>query len=150
MPPSPALARLIRVTAILVHNRGSRFEEALLARLSSDPDANRFGFLVSKTSHPGLYYRWCLLVLGNNETFTSHSLMPFQFVQNGPYFIPPPIYQQAKPLKQEKPVVVEKRELVEKEDSDSKRRKELGYRFSYRLIRRSNLLLDSVRVGVFV
>lgn len=76
--------------------------------------------------------------------------MPFQFVQNGPYFIPPPIYQQTKPLKQEKPVVVEKRELVEKEDSESKRRKELGYLFSYRFIRRSNLLLDSVRVGVFV
>lgn len=117
--------------------------------MSSDPDANRFGFLTSKSSQPGLYYRWCLLVLGNNETFTSHSLMPFQFIQNGSYYIPPPIYQQSKSVKQEKPTLVEKRQLVEKEDSESKRRKGLGYGFFSSLICRSNLLLDSVRVGLF-
>ena len=86
--------KLIQSTAILVHNRGSAFESYLMQYINSHSELiPSFGFLHSLTPQ-NIYYRWCILVLGNNESFNDYSLLPFQFVVGGPFFLPPPLYSE--------------------------------------------------------
>ena len=77
----------------MVHNRGAAFEALLKQRVSKE-DPN-WVFLLAEGSPANIYYRWCLLVLGNNETFSQYSLLPFCFFVNDDWFLPPPVYDEA-------------------------------------------------------
>ena len=118
---------------MLVHNRGSAFERYLIQRIPSlGPQQEIFSFLTQQYTSENLFYRWCLLVLGNEETFASYSLLPFQFVVNGKYFIPPPPYEEKRHENKRKEEEEEntrrrKREREkEEEEMVAKRRKEQG------------------------
>lgn len=92
MTPEISVKILIQNIAILVHNRGFDFEAALKQRVSkTDPN---WSFLLMDGSPNNIYYRWCLLVLGNNETFSSYSLLPFSFFANDEWYLPPPVYDE--------------------------------------------------------
>ena len=82
MAPETSVKVLIQNVSVLVHNRGFEFESMLKQRVpKTDPN---WSFLLMDGSPSNLYYRWCLLVLGNNETFSSYSLLPFSYGdQNG-------------------------------------------------------------------
>lgn len=75
-----------------MHNRGYSFEMQLLDRIQKEEKKEKWSFLLDSSSYEYLYYRWCLLVLGNHESFTHYSLLPFQFDENGDWFLPPPVY----------------------------------------------------------
>ena len=83
---------LIQNIALMVHNRGFGFEVALKQQVpKTDPN---WSFLLMDGSPNNIYYRWCLLVLGNNETFSSYSLLPFSFFANDAWYLPPPVYDE--------------------------------------------------------
>ena len=133
-PSSPKQLHLIRSVALLVHNRGSAFEQYLIQHIINHPDLlPAFNFLLQTLSPANVFYRWCLLVLGNEETFSSYSLTPFQFTTQGPFFIPPPPYEEKrqerkKALDKEDERIRRKREQEQKEEEMAvKRRKEQGY-----------------------
>lgn len=88
-PSSSETRHLIQSIAIHVHNRGTAFETQLMKRID---DSNKWDFLLDSECNDHLYYKWCVLVLGNNESFSDYSLLPFQFVENSEWYLPPPIY----------------------------------------------------------
>lgn len=116
VPSSSNEVKLIQSTAILVHNRGSAFESYLVQYVSNHSELiSPFSFLLQSQTPSNLYYRWCVLILGNNESFHEYSLMPFQFVVGGPFFLPPPLYSEresepeVKRMKIQDDVVVDRR-----------------------------------------
>ena len=56
---------------------------------------SKWAFLLNEESEEHSYLRWCVLVLGNNERFSSYSLLPFQFTAGGDWYLPPPVYNEA-------------------------------------------------------
>ena len=90
-PPSPT-RHLIQSVAIHIHNHGTAFERELVRRVHSNP---KWEFLLKEGSDEHTYLRWCVLVLGNNERFSSYSLLPFQFTAGGDWYLPPPVYNEA-------------------------------------------------------
>lgn len=147
---------LIQNIAVLVHNRGFEFELMLKQRVpKTDPN---WSFLLMDGSPNNIFYRWCLLVLGNNETFSSYSLLPFSFFANDAWYLPPPVYDE----RAEKQRLDSKMESLNRlkrlnEDKDeneneegerpAKRRKmEDGYGWRLVVSSRSNLMLESVSI----
>ena len=96
-----------------------------------------------------------MLVLGNGEDFATYSLLPFQFVQGGDWFVPPPVqdertvHDRLEAMASELKTKAIKREHAgDVEDAREKRRREeLGWALCGGLTRRSNLLLDTVAVA---
>lgn len=138
--PSSPQCSIIQTTAIMVHNRGSRFEEQLKQRvLEKSPNDPRWEFLFHDTNEDNLYYRWCVLALGANESFASHSFLPFQFLEGGEWFVPPPVYDDRRTEHQLEAVVSElartkgeslKRSLEREEEEarkEKRRKEELGW-----------------------
>lgn len=95
-PTSSKIRSLIRTIAIYVHNRGMAFETQLLRRVEHDGDSEKWRFLLNEECEEHTYYKWCVLVLGNNETFSKYSFLPFQFMDDGDYYLPPPQYNEEK------------------------------------------------------
>ena len=137
--PSPPQCAIIQTTAIMVHNRGSRFEEQLKQRiLEKSPDDARWEFLFHDGCESNWYYRWCVLALGANESFASHSFLPFQFLEGGEWFVPPPVFDDRRTDHQLEAVVSEltqtkgeslKRSLEREEEEarkEKRRKAELG------------------------
>lgn len=197
-PPAPQRF-VVQQVAVMVHNRGSAFEEALKARVtahlaaqvtpasqpsqpspssqppqatqpsassqtthsSQPPQAthttttSKWSFLLEEGSTANLFYRWCVLVLGSGEDFAAYSLLPFQFVQGGDWFVPPPVqdertvHDRLEAMASELKTKAIKREHAgDVEDAREKRRREeLGWALCGGLTRRSNLLLDTVAVA---
>lgn len=182
-PPAPQRF-VVQQVAVMVHNRGSAFEEALKARVaahlaaqtvstsqpsqSSQPShssqtnhpsqtttTSKWGFLLEEGSAANLFYRWCVLVLGSGEDFAAYSLLPFQFVQGGDWFVPPPAQDERAVRDRLEAVASELKTKAAKrehaggvEDAREKRRREeLGWALCGELTRRSNLLLDAVAVA---
>ena len=119
---------------MLVHNRGSAFEHYLIQYVINHSDLlPAFSFLFQALSPANVFYRWCLLILGNEESFSSYSLTPFQFTIQGPFFIPPPPYEEKRQkrkraLDKEEELIRKKREQEQKDEEMAvKRRKEQGY-----------------------
>lgn len=169
-PPAPQ-RYVIQQVAVMVHNRGSAFEEELKARVAahlaahpqpsqpsqpsqasqpsqplqpsqpSQPSqaspAEKWSFLLEEGSAPSLFYRWCVLVLGNGEDFTHYSLLPFQFLQNGQWFVPPPAQDEravqdrlaavASELKNKEAAVKREHPDGVEDARQKRRREELGY-----------------------
>ena len=96
-----------------------------------------------------------MLVLGNGEDFAAYSLLPFQFVQGGDWFVPPPaqdertVHDRLEAVASElKSKAVKREHAGDVEDAREKRRREeLGWALCGGLTRRSNLLLDAVAVA---
>lgn len=179
-PPAPQRF-VVQQVAVMVHNRGSAFEEALKARVaahlaaqvtpasqpsqpspsSQPPQAthttttSKWGFLLEEGSTANLFYRWCVLVLGNGEDFAAYSLLPFQFVQGGDWFVPPPVQDERAVRDRLEAVASElKSKAIKREHAgdvedarEKRRREELGWALCGGLTRRSNLLLDTVAVA---
>ena len=154
MAPETSVKVLIQNVSVLVHNRGFEFESMLKQRVpKTDPN---WSFLLMDGSPSNLYYRWCLLVLGNNETFSSYSLLPFSFFANDAWYLPPPVYDE----QSEKQRLDSKMESLNRskrlngdQDGDeegempAKRRKmEDGYGWRLIVSSRSNLMLESVSI----
>ena len=185
-PPAPQRF-VVQQVAVMVHNRGSAFEEALKARVtahlaaqvtpasqpsqpspssqtthsSQPPQAthttttSKWGFLLEEGNTANLFYRWCVLVLGNGEDFAAYSLLPFQFVQGGDWFVPPPAQDERAVRDRLEAVASElKSKAIKREHAgdvkdarEKRRREELGWALCGGLTRRSNLLLDAVAVA---
>lgn len=96
-----------------------------------------------------------MLVLGNGEDFAAYSLLPFQFVQGGDWFVPPPaqdertVHDRLEAVARElKSKAIKREHAGDVEDAREKRRREeLGWALCGGLTRRSNLLLDAVAVA---
>ena len=96
-----------------------------------------------------------MLVLGNGEDFAAYSLLPFQFVQGGDWFVPPPAQDERAVRDRLEAVASElKSKAIKREHAgdvedarEKRRREELGWALCGGLTRRSNLLLDAVAVA---
>lgn len=92
IPSESRLKQVIDKTAAFVTDYGMEFEYLLLERSrdrrSSSFDRFRFLFAIDTEEH--MYYRWKLWSLANRDTMKQWSDQPFQMLENGPFWIPPP------------------------------------------------------------
>ena len=91
---STTVKRLIQSIAIHIHNRGISFERELFRKIQKSSNPSKWAFLTDSECEDHLYYKWCVLVLGNNESFSQYSLLPFQFIENQSWYLPPPVFDE--------------------------------------------------------